>query len=566
MYASSGLHLMLVSEQPNSTTFLNTDPLLKPNTIMLASGYAFVQQTSLPSTILGTFDVPFAVKEGEWHRIKTALINTGNLSVSLDGTEVFNEALPGVGLYGAFGFGAWQDQEAYVRDVSMWDTAAGTVFYNNSMTGADVLADYGAQPNLAPVCLDGPKRDRLVWLGDFYHTSRIIGASTSRFDLSKGTLQFVLDTEIASGDVNAAPVMSYDPAVQGPFESPSGPLGQPDYQIMGAMAFYEYVRQTNDLDWVRSTWPKWKLHADYLVSEINSTDNLIYLASGFIGPAAGSSAESCAFVQAARGMSEVAEAIGDAAAAKRYASAADQVAGGINTHLWNDELGAYAWDISDPNSISTAGTGLCITSGVASANQTLRSLAAVEALKNAIGYMDQTGASSTDNLSPFMNGFLLPAFFMGDSETHKTGLSLIKGLWGAMRADPHTTSGGSWEYVTPGGQPGLDWFTSLAHPWGGAATYVLTEYVAGLRAQEGVAGFGYREWVVAPQIGMDLGLKTASADVVTPHGPLSVRWEVRHGELEVYVKAPHGTTGTLLLGDRRQRFEGKEEYRMSLHL
>lgn len=47
-----------------------------------------------------------------------------------------------------------------------------------------------------------------------------------------------------------------------------------------------------------------------------------------------------------------------------------------------------------------------------------------------------------------------------------------------MMANSETNTGASWEYLTP--QERLA-YTSLGHPWGGTATYILTEWVAGLR-------------------------------------------------------------------------------------
>lgn len=58
--------------------------------------------------------------------------------------------------------------------------------------------------------------------------ARIIGASTLRFDLSRGTLSFVLATLIDEGSLNTAPVMSYDPQVQELFMSPNGTLDLAD--------------------------------------------------------------------------------------------------------------------------------------------------------------------------------------------------------------------------------------------------------------------------------------------------------------------------------------------------
>ena len=120
-----------------------------------------------------------------------------------------------------------------MRNVLVTDAAEGFTLYSNPMTGEDTLAAFGAQVNLAPVCLNGGKRDRLVWRGDFYHTARIIGVGSSRFDLSRGTLDFILETQVDDGSFNTAAVMSYNLRDQTPLLSPGGTLALADYQILG---------------------------------------------------------------------------------------------------------------------------------------------------------------------------------------------------------------------------------------------------------------------------------------------------------------------------------------------
>lgn len=68
------------------------------------------------------------------------------------------------------------------------------------MTDISVLEEYGVMPNSESVCLDGGKRDRLVWSGDFTHTYRVISASTYRQDFLTGTLTYSLDRQATSGE------------------------------------------------------------------------------------------------------------------------------------------------------------------------------------------------------------------------------------------------------------------------------------------------------------------------------------------------------------------------------
>ncbi|KAH8600977.1 alpha-L-rhamnosidase [Bisporella sp. PMI_857] len=569
---SRGIQLQLVSELPEATTFVNTNKTLTPpNSILLSYGYDFVNQTTLPTSLLGTFEVPFTVHEKTWHHVTTELSPNGFLSILLNEKLALNVSISeyyaggSISFAGSFGFGAYQDQEVYVRNVVVTDTANGTTLYTNKMTSSDVLAEYGTQANLESVCLDGPKRDRLVWLGDFYHTVRIVSASTSRNDISKGTFDFFLISQLPNGQFNIDPPMGYDPSIVEPF-APTGSYLLSDYQILGLSALYSYIRLTNDLDFVRGTWSGWQLQMDWLISQISPDDGLIHVLFAFLGPGAGSSAVSCLAVQAFREMAQISDALGNETARALYTSHAEILTRTINARLWNDDLGVYSSAPSDPGNFSVVSTAFCITSGVANSTQTTRSIAALSQLQLWPGYKDSSAASTANPstvISPNTNGFLLDALFQANASA--LGLSLINSLWGAMVANTSTSSGASWEYVDRNGSPGLSLFTSLAHPWGGAPTYILPEWGAGLRTARGTAGFGYRRWVVAPETGITMGLKRAFAQVETPSGVLSVSWKLgdsRGGkqDLHVAIEAPRDTVGTFEYADLRKDLSGESRY------
>ncbi|EWG37596.1 hypothetical protein FVEG_01161 [Fusarium verticillioides 7600] len=112
-----------------------------------------------------------------------------------------------------------------------------------------------------------------------------------------------------------------------------------------------------------------------------------------------------------------------------------------------------------------------------------------------LGYKDRSTLNDHDietKISPNTNGLLLRAILA--AEDWGRAAELIYNVWGAMLKDPETRSGASWEYLPAIGQPGLGAFTSLGHPWGGAANYILTEWAVGLRSADGVQGFGYKNW------------------------------------------------------------------------
>ncbi|KKY32727.1 putative alpha-l-rhamnosidase [Diaporthe ampelina] len=582
---TQAIQLMLVSELAEENTFVNTNrTYLQPNTVLLGYGFDFLNQSLVRSYLLDYFPVPFTVSEGTWYNLSTSLSQDGRLSVSINQQQIFNVSLPSyyvggtINTSGTFGFGGWQDQAAYIRNVAVTDTATGTALYSNSMTSPDVLAEYGTQANVAPACLDGPKRDRLVWLGDFYHTARIIATSTSRHDLSRGTLQFLLETQSDGGELSIAPPLGYNPAKT--FNT-SGDLV--DYQFLGLASLHSYVRHTNDLAFVADTWPRWQKAVSFLLSTVSAADGLVHVPAAFLGPPDAGSAISCLAAQALRGLAQVAEALNDTTSQQTWSSAADSLSEAIGAQLWDDDQGVYVLSPADTPDFSVASTAFCITSGVADPTRASRSLAAAEAhLKLGPGYRDSTAANAaTAQISPNTNGFLLDALFAAASASNdsakadglaSTGGALVRSLWGAMLGGNETAAtGASWEYVSQAGDPGLGLFTSLAHPWGGGATYVLTERVLGLRPADGVGGFGYARWVVDVSAGVALGLTRASGRVVSAFGRLEAGWVVVQGGgggglLRCNVTAPAGTVGMLVHMGRSIALEGDTTYSVEIDL
>lgn len=588
---TQAVQLMLVSDLPEETTFVNTNrTFLRPNTVILGYGFDFLNQSLVRSYLLDYFPVPFNVAEGTWYNLSASLEQTGRLSVSVNQEQIFNVSLASyyvggtINTNGSFGFGGWQDQAAYIRNVAVTDTTTGAALYSNTMTSPDVLAEYGTQANVGSVCVDGPKRDRMVWLGDFYHTARIIATSTSRNDLSRGTLQFLLDTQTDTGELSIAPPLGYNPA-----KTYNTPGDLVDYQFLGLVSLHSYVQHSNDLAFVADTWPRWQKAVSFLLGTISAADGLVHVPVAFLGPPDGGSAVSCLAAQTLRGLAQIAGAINDTTSQQDWTSAADSLADAINAQLWDDSKGAFILSTSDTSDFSVSSTAFCITSGVADETRTERSLAAAEAqLKLHPGYRDSTAANATSaQISPNTNGFLLDALFTAasgaaaasagsDSPSAKagglvgTGGALVRSLWGAMLGNDTTATGASWEYVSQSGDPGLGLFTSLAHPWGGAATYVLTERVLGLRPAEGVAGFGYGSWIVDASAGVLLGLARASGRVVGAYGALEASWVVQEGEgghvLRCVVTAPAGTVGVFVYMGRSIRLEGGTTYNVAIDL
>ncbi|KAE9363347.1 glycoside hydrolase family 78 protein [Stipitochalara longipes BDJ] len=586
---TKGIQLNLVGNLPEDTTFVNTNTsLTPPNSILFGYGYSLINATTLTSYLLDVFQVPFSVQENTWYTIKTVLSGGAYLSVSINDTQVFKVSLANyyigggsIPTVGSFGFGGWQDQAATIRNVSVYDTANQTQLYSNPITDPNVvLPEYGVHENFASVCMDGAKRDRLVWLGDLSHTTRVVAASTSRNDIIKSTMQYFLDWQTVDGFLPFAPPLGYDSSsATTAFAFGVGTAAGidlygvvlADYQILGLLDFANYISATNDLAFAMQTFSKWETLADNILSFTNSSTGLIDLSIAFLGPGTGGSAFNCAFVQALNKMAEIATAINSTTSASKYQTAATTLSNSINQNLWNPTLGAYGLSPASPDDYGVSSMGFCITSGVANTTQASRFLSLLPNLRLGAGYKDSTQVGSNDssvNISPNTNGFLVEALLSQNSSSSSiTALELVKSLWMPMLNDSETSTGASWEYVSLQDNPGLGLYTSLSHPWGGAPTYLLTEYVAGLRKAEGIEGYGYGRWVVDPSAGVAMGLRGASARVITTfNGSLSVQWNIEGDAMEVIVEAPATATGIFKLGAKDMELSGQESYAFNVSL
>lgn len=567
MKGNAGIQLHLAAEYPASSTFSNANKsLFPPSTVKLATGSDFVNVTTALSYDLATFSVPFNVSEREWLQVVVEVDSTAHrLALTLNGTLIFNVTLSelpnashisSLAVTGAIGFGGWQDQRAFVRNLLVTSRVTGKTLYENTMTDADrVLPEFGQQTNAYAACLDGAKRDRYVWLGDFYHTSRILGATSSvGSDSDTVTSSSVMTQQVANhgtwGYIFNHQAASGQFVVEIPIGYPEPPLmpeafasaSFPDYGELGLLAFVSYMEQTGDVALARAHWAALKSAVAFIVSYIQADSGLVnFGASGyrltFTGSNSGA-AVNCLAVQVFRGMSRIATAVDDPEASADWTAQASALADAINVQLWNEELGVYVE--SAPDSFGLVGLAFAITSGVANESRALASVAAADStLRQGPGYLDFSSYDATNKISPNFNGYMLDALLcMKQTDPAKF---LLESLWGAMLNDEYS-SGASWEYVGQDLAPGLGGFTSLSHPWGGAATYALTKYVAGIRPVE----LGYKTWQVAPIV-QGFGLTYVTSRVDTPYGPLAVAWELSEDAtvLIVNITSPAGTSGIL---------------------
>ena len=557
-----GPYFVLTSKYPAEAAFVNTNrTLLPPNSLIFGYGWSIVNQSTLDSGPVESYPVSITIKENEWYQINTAITPEG-YQISVNGTSLatisYTEALglsspkfsvPAV-TSGTWGFGPFQDQIAYVKEVSV-TASNGTLLYENPTTSEDVLIEYGVNANDASVCLDGSKRDRLVWIGDFVHTVRTIGASTYRTDFITGTMGFEFTRQIESGEgtgfVPTLAQMGASSANKGIYYPSS--YGITDYQIFYLVTIGDYYHMTGDLAIAMQYWNGTKLLVETMLTFIDPISGLMAGAEAFYftGPSNGT-APSSLMVLALRQLIYVAEAVQDYNTAASYQATADKLSNSINRELWKEDLGTYSLSTASPGNFSAAGIAFAIRAGVANATQAALSISKLPLLKYGVGYVSDTTVvrSNITQLSPNILGFLLESLFIANTtlgvQTLDVAKDLLDNFWSQMVTQNEYYTGASWEYLYLDGSPGIGLFASLSHPWGSAPTYLLPQYVLGVSAVEP----GYKTWLFKPLI-YGLGLDDAEGTVPTPFGTIYASWTFDGTRLVLVVEAPEGTIGNIVL-------------------
>ncbi|RMY11697.1 hypothetical protein D0868_02987 [Hortaea werneckii] len=485
------------------------------DTLVFNYGWGIVNQTTLETGPNQYFPTEVVLSEDVWKTISTRISPSGyNITVNdhflafVPITEQTIEAAtgrfgPGSPYLGTWGFGPWKDQAAWV------------------------LGEYGVAPLEASVCLDGGKRDRLIWIGDFYHTARIIAASALRYDYILSSIEHVFQWQKPN-----APFKDFVP-----ISLPMGTnlrylnwyadqyAGLIYYQDLFMASVGNYFMSSADIAGLRPIWPKLKNLVQARLAYIVPSTGLVAGIRGepdpsyFLGQANGS-ANTALLAYTLKSLVPLATAIAIAA----------NLGEATNRHLWNAELGIYSLSLEAPSNYSLASIAWIILSGTANSTRAASSIAKMEDLRSGVGCKSSSGEADGDKveLSANILGFVLDALFYAHHTLGVDSLGVEKSLlddyWSSMVNQDEYRSGASWEYVYPDGSPGIDLFTSLSRPWGGAPTYVLPESVVGIRA----VGPGYREWALMAAVA-EMGLEHASATAVTPFGNIEVTWMVPEG-------------------------------------
>jgi hypothetical protein len=242
-----GAYFVPTSDGPQ---YLSTDTaLVPPNSLITGYGYSIVNFYLDSATPL-YYSNPSPISENEWYRVSTTLGSSG-YTVSVNGTQfayVPYSGFGGVNLNtGSWGFGPYLDQAAYIKDIEVV-AQDGTVLYTNSLTSTDILEEYVVASNTYAVCLDGAKRDREIWIGDFAHTARELAASTGRYDFIQSMIEYEFLGQFTSG--SAAGIVPIQNAMGSGAQYQSvyypSQYSETDYQLFFLLTLGDYFALISD--------------------------------------------------------------------------------------------------------------------------------------------------------------------------------------------------------------------------------------------------------------------------------------------------------------------------------
>jgi hypothetical protein len=369
------------------------------------------------------------------------------------------------------------------------------------------------------VLVDGAKRDRTVWPGDY-------GISVPTDLASLG------DTVSIRNGLTTL-YQHQDPSGAMPYAGPevNFPGAASDtYSLWSLVASADYYTYSDDRNWLDGIWSQYKKAVQYALDK-RDPRGLMFVSgtSDWAPSSAGETVEANALLyHVLETGAQLADAEHDPGTATSYLNQAAQLKRAINSLLWDPGEAAYKDIGYTANATSSPlypqdGNSLALWFGVSDSQAQ-----AQHVLAYLRGNWNQYGATAPEwngNISPFPGSMEVYAHFAGGDDA--AALALIRREWGYMLTAPQGTGSTFWEgYDANGalaynasynGAPAGN-YTSLAHGWSTGPTGALTHDVLGI-APTAAGGNSYQ---VIPHPG---DLSWVDGQLTMPAGPVVAAWK-----------------------------------------
>lgn len=370
--------------------------------------------------------------------------------------------------------------------------------------------------------VDCPTYEQTFWVGDARNEGAVNHYAFGEYALSRRCL------------ILAAQSMERSPLVESQVPSSWEDI-LPTWSLLWVLACQEYFQITGDREFLELIYPYVQRQNAYCLEQTGK-DGLVRLRGWNLldwapldTPSDGACTHTMAWLaMCLQSQADMASVLGRTDEVEGLLQARGRLISAMNERLWNEERQAYIDSIHNDGTpsaaISQQTNTIVVLAGCAPPERDLaiRRLL-IEKPEGVVGVG-----------SPFFMFFTFEA--LARLERFEDILDLTRKWWGFMLDTGATTC---WE-TFPGFEPQGRYTRSHCHAWSAAPTYFQSRYQLGVAPLED--GFG--KALIAPE---PAGLKWARGTVPTPHGEISVAWEITDSRVTLSAELPPDIAAEIVL-------------------
>ncbi|CAD0107956.1 unnamed protein product [Aureobasidium uvarum] len=389
---------------------------------------------------------------------------------------------------------------------------------------------------------DGPKRDKLIWPGDFAISVPGVFLSTDDAITVKLSLQQLFasqNTTTGALPWFAQPVYAFP---ENGFLNLGKVVFSFNYHLFTLLGLHNYWIYTGDDEYLQNNWNRFKLGLNYSLSFVdetglaNVTSSFDWLREGM----GGHNIEANSILKHTLDVAvTLAYAVNDTSHIESWTNASTAIASAANILLWNDTASLYKDNDTTTSLHPQDGNVWSIISGIASANQSTAISAALAARWGPYG---APAPEAGTTVSPFITGFELQAHYLAGQP--QRAIDLMRFMWADfMLDDPRMTNSTYIEGYDVSGAlhyPAYadDARISHSHGWSSGPVLALSTFAAGLHV------LNKTSWVAHPQPG---NLTEVEAGFEVGYGSFAAEYLVTAEGVKYTFSTPAGTKGSLIL-------------------
>lgn len=393
--------------------------------------------------------------------------------------------------------------------------------------------------------VDGAKRDKLIWPGDFGISLPGVYLSTNdQYTLKLSVGQLFAEQNATTGMLHyaASPIYTFPPDDFLPGLAATYSF---TYHMYNLLALNNYYIYSGDQEFLEDNWYRFVFGLNLSLSSIDST-GLAYVQPNAtadwlrVGMGARNIEANSILAFTLRQAISLAYSVGDTSMISTWQTYYDNIVTAANSLLWDEAAGLYT-DNQTTTLHPQDGNAWAVIAGVANSTQAVQ---ISSALQSRWGPYGAPAPEAGTTVSPFISGFELQAHFLAGQPQY--AIDLMKFMWcDFMLDDPRMTNSTFNEGYDVSGAlhyPAYedDARISHAHGWSTGPLIALSNYAAGLHVVNSTT------WVVHPQPG---NLTEIDAGFTTAIGTFAANYTVNgNGKGATYTfQTPPKTTGTVIL-------------------